>query len=64
MRNLPWKRIPGEPQYLEANIQENLLNFEFQDKDDNTTKNLGEVLEALLHDVINEISPANEYISV
>jgi hypothetical protein len=64
LRNLPWKRIPGEPQYLEANVQENLLNFEFQDKDDNTTKNLGEVLEALLHDVINEISPANEYISV
>ena len=64
LRNLPWKRIPGEPQYLEANVQENLLNFEFQDKDDNTTKNLGEVLEALLQDVINEISPANEYISV
>jgi hypothetical protein len=57
LRNLPWKRTPNEPQYLEANVQENLLDFEFQDKDDTTTKNMGEVLESLLHDVINEISP-------
>ena len=57
LRNLPWKHTPNEPQYLEANVQENLLDFEFQDKDDTTTKNMGEVLESLLHEVINEISP-------
>ena len=57
LRNLPWKRTANEPQYLDANVQENLLDFEFQDKDDTTTKNMGEVLESLLHDVINEISP-------
>ena len=63
-RKLPWTRSSGEAKYLEANAQENILNFEFQDEDDNTTKNMGEVLESLLHDIINQISPPIDHTSV
>jgi len=63
-RKLPWKRTSSEAKYLEANVQEHLLNFEFLDADDNTTKNLGEVFESLLHDIINQISPPMDHTSV
>ena len=43
------------PSYLEANIQEELLDIEYVD-DDNSIKNVGEVFESMLHDIINIIS--------
>ena len=61
---LPWKRTSSEAKYLEANVQEHLLNFEFLDADDNTIKNMGEVFESLLHDIINQISPPMDHTSL
>jgi hypothetical protein len=63
LRNLPWTRTSQDTQYLQAEVQEYLLNIEFQDTD-NTMKNVGEVFESLLHDIINEISPPTANISV
>ena len=63
-RKLPWKRTSSEAKYLEADVQEHLLNFEFLDAVDNTIKNMGEIFESLLHDIINQISPPMDHSSV
>ena len=63
-RKLPWIRTSSEGKYLEADVQEHLLNFYFLDADDDTMKNMGEVFESLLHDIINQISPPIDHTSV
>ena len=63
-RKLPWIRTSSEGKYLEADVQEHLLNFEFLDADDNAIKNMGEVFESLMHDIINQISPPIYHTSV
>jgi hypothetical protein len=64
LRDLPWHRTVDESHYLEKNVQEYLLNFQFEDNDDGIIKNMGEVYEYLYHEVINEISPPNAYITM
>jgi len=58
--DLPWVRKRDGSRYLHAEVQEELLNFVYMDEYDNTQKNMGEVFETLLHDIINLISPPAE----